>query len=85
MRRALFLLLPLLSFAAENPQWPRHVIAEGFNSQSAVAADFTGDGLTDVIVDANGDLADVSALTPETVECFDRRGAAVDAPGLTLQ
>src|ERR671938_439128 len=30
-------------------QWKRHVIAEGFVSQTAVAADFTGDGLADVI------------------------------------
>ncbi|MEZ5363548.1 MAG: VCBS repeat-containing protein [Bryobacterales bacterium] len=51
----MLLLLPLLASAADNPDWPRHVIAEGFNSQSAVAADFTGDGQVDVIVDANGE------------------------------
>src|SRR5215510_11465989 len=33
----------------ERPQWVRHVIAEGFPNQTAVAADFTGDGRLDVI------------------------------------
>ena len=32
--------------------WPRHVIAEGYSNQTAIAADFTGDGLPDVIVHA---------------------------------
>ena len=37
--------------AAETPveAWPKHVIAEGFVSQTAVAADFTGDERIDVI------------------------------------
>ena len=30
-------------------EWVRHVIAEGFSNQTAVAADFTGDGRPDVI------------------------------------
>ena len=30
-------------------EWVRHVIAEGFSAQTAVAADFTGDGRPDVI------------------------------------
>jgi hypothetical protein len=33
----------------ERPEWVRHVIAEGFSAQTAVAADFTGDGRLDVI------------------------------------
>jgi hypothetical protein len=33
----------------ERPEWIRHVIAEGFPNQTAVAADFTGDGRLDVI------------------------------------
>src|ERR1043166_9752115 len=33
----------------ERPDWVRHVIAEGFSNQTAVAADFTGDGRPDVI------------------------------------
>ena len=51
MRTLALLLLPFLLQAAD---WPRHVIAEGFASQTAIAADFTGDGLIDVIVDGNG-------------------------------
>ncbi len=48
------LALLLLPFALHAADWPRHVIAEGFNCQTAIAADFTGDGLIDVIADANG-------------------------------
>ncbi len=31
------------------PAWPRHVVASGFRNQTAIAADFTGDGRPDVI------------------------------------
>jgi len=31
------------------PKWVRHVVAEGFHNQTAIAADFTGDGKVDVI------------------------------------
>ncbi|MEX2261076.1 MAG: FG-GAP-like repeat-containing protein [Bryobacteraceae bacterium] len=31
------------------PQWTRHVVAEGYRNQTAIAADFTGDGKVDVI------------------------------------
>lgn len=31
------------------PDWVRHVIADGFTTQTVVAADFTGDGRLDVI------------------------------------
>lgn len=51
MQRLILLLLPLTLQAAD---WSKHVIAEGFPCQSAIAADFTGDGLTDVIVDGHG-------------------------------
>ena len=40
--------------AQENPLWPRHVVAEGYMNHTAVAADFTGDGLADVISDGDG-------------------------------
>ena len=30
---------PAARSAAENPQWPRHVIAEGYMNQTAIAAD----------------------------------------------
>ena len=33
-----------------SPQWPRHVVATGYHNMTAVAADFTGDGLPDVVV-----------------------------------
>jgi hypothetical protein len=55
MRYAALFLLPALLSGADNPDWPRHVIAEGFNSQTAAAADFTGDGRVDVIADAEGE------------------------------
>ena len=60
MRLALLLLFPAMLAAqprkgTESPEWPRHVIATGFNSQAVVAADFTGDGRIDVIADAEGE------------------------------
>ncbi len=60
MRVAALLIFPALLLAeppagAQNPEWPRHVIAEGFVSQTAIAADFTGDGRVDVIADARGE------------------------------
>ena len=35
--------------------WERHLVATGFACQTAVAADFTGDGIPDVIADAQGE------------------------------
>lgn len=51
------LALVLLSapLVADDPHWPRHIIAEGFMSQSAVAGEFSGDDRLDVIVDAGGE------------------------------
>ena len=42
---AIFLLaaLPL------GAQWKRHLVAEGYANQTAIAADFTGDGLPDIV------------------------------------
>jgi hypothetical protein len=42
------------SIAAAEPQWRRHVVAEGFRNWTAVAADFTGDGRADVITNDFG-------------------------------
>ncbi len=42
-------------WGADDPGWIRHVVAQGFRNQTAVAADFTGDGRIDVI---SGDIAD---------------------------
>lgn len=50
---ALIAASPATRSTAENPKWPRHVIAEGYMNQTAIAADFTGDGRLDVI--SNGD------------------------------
>jgi len=44
-----FLSLARIVHNEERPEWVRHVIAEGFSNQTAVAADFTGDGRLDVI------------------------------------
>ena len=35
-------------------QWVRHVVHEGEQSMTAVAGDFSGDGLPDVISDSGG-------------------------------
>lgn len=40
--------------ASWKTNWPKDVIARGYPNQTAVAADFTGDGLPDVIVNAEG-------------------------------
>ena len=59
MRHSVFLTLALgvllACHAVAGAQWKRHVIATGFASQTAVAADFTGDGKPDVIADAQGE------------------------------
>ena len=65
------LILTLLTFGCGSPEsetaeakvgdaswkanWPRHVIAEGYPNQTAIAADFSGDGLPDVIVSAGNE------------------------------
>lgn len=41
--------LLLWAAAGSGPRWVRHEIAAGFHNQTAVAADFTGDGRLDVI------------------------------------
>ena len=51
---------------ADNAFWPRHVVAEGYMNQTAVAADFTGDGLADVI--SNGDGKTRLYLAPDWIE-----------------
>ncbi len=50
-----FIVTTSLSYAQSDRSWTRHQIAEGFVCQTAVAADFTGDGLPDVIADAAGE------------------------------
>ena len=50
----------------DNTFWPRHVVAEGYTNQTAIAADFTGDGLADVIT--NGDGKTRLYVAPDWVE-----------------
>lgn len=52
---AAILLAPSPGHAADAKEWRRHVIAEGYTCLTAVAADFTGNGLIDVIADAAGE------------------------------
>lgn len=40
--------------AGAEPQWHKHVVYSGAHCNAAVAADFTGDGKTDVICNAGG-------------------------------
>jgi FG-GAP-like repeat len=50
--RCVLLILLMLSGCEEKPDshWARHVVARGYITHTAIAADFTGDGLPDVIV-----------------------------------
>ncbi len=41
------------ALAADEP-WKRHVVHEGFHTNTAIAADFTGDGQPDVIANSAG-------------------------------
>ena len=41
--------------ASWKTEWPRHVVAEGYSNQTAIAVDFTGDGKLDVIVNAENE------------------------------
>jgi hypothetical protein len=38
----------------ENPKWPRHVVAQGYDADTAIAGDVTGDGKADIITNFNG-------------------------------
>ena len=51
---ALTLIYPLYSTAEVRGNWKKHVIWEGQRANVAVAADFTGDGNTDVISSSGG-------------------------------
>ena len=46
--------LPLTSLHAQSSAWTRHVIYEGEHCNTAVAGDFTGDGVVDVICNTAG-------------------------------
>lgn len=37
-----------------NPLWPRHVVMEGFDTNTAIGGDVTGDGKADIIANSNG-------------------------------
>ena len=44
--------IPLQVAVAQDSQWKKHVIHEGAQTMTAVAGDFTGDGVPDVIADS---------------------------------
>ncbi len=47
------------------PAWVRHVVAEDFHTFTAVAADFTGDGLVDIIANGGPRRQDVLFVAPD--------------------
>ncbi|MFN0166310.1 MAG: FG-GAP repeat domain-containing protein [Bryobacteraceae bacterium] len=47
--RTIVLLLVAVATPAAELDWPKHVVATGYGNQTAIAADFTGDGRPDVI------------------------------------
>lgn len=47
----IFIALPAISARGDQP-WKKHVLYEGSNVTTAIAGDFTGDGVADVITDA---------------------------------
>jgi hypothetical protein len=51
---SLFAFVPLfsLSTSGADPHWKKHVVHEGKQTMTAVAADYTGDGLPDIIADS---------------------------------
>lgn len=55
-------------------QWTRHVIAENFHTFTAVAADFTGDGLPDVIANGGPGDQDVLFVAPDWKQVVLNRG-----------
>jgi CubicO group peptidase (beta-lactamase class C family) len=58
--------------ATANPQWPRHAVASGYPTMTAVAADFTGDGRPDVIT--NGRRQTLLYVAPDWKEVIVHAG-----------
>jgi hypothetical protein len=56
------LILVLLALA---PEWPKHVVAQQFRTNTAIAADFTGDGRIDVIANESPTKQDVLFVAPD--------------------
>src|SRR5687768_12577509 len=46
------------------PDWPKHAIAEQFRTNTAIAADFTGDGRADVIANDAASKRDILFVAP---------------------
>ena len=51
--------------AASGVEWRRHVVTEGFRTNTAVAADFTGDGRFDIIANCGPCEEDVLFVAPD--------------------
>ena len=69
------------------PEWPKHVIAEQIRTNTAIAADFTGDGCVDVIANDSTTRQDYLFIAPEWRRVSLNKGsnlifsAAADADG----
>jgi hypothetical protein len=58
-------MLALLLVALLAPDWPKHTVAEQFRTNTAIAADFTGDGRVDVIANDSASKQDVLFVSPD--------------------
>jgi hypothetical protein len=61
--KSLILLWPVVVVAADS-NWVAHIVAADFRTNTAVAADFTGDGLIDVIANGGPAREDVLFIAP---------------------
>lgn len=55
----------LLCVCRAEAEWMRHVVAEDFRTNTAVAADFTGDGKVDIIANEGPSKRDVLFVAPD--------------------
>ena len=65
--------LLLLALASD---WPKHVVAEQFRTNTAIAADFTGDGRVDVIANDSISKQDVLFVAPDWRRVALHKGAS---------
>jgi hypothetical protein len=74
MRFVVALLLSAGVSAGADDRWIRHVIADDFRTDTAVAADFTGDGKVDVIANCGPRAEDVLFVAPKWGRVIINRG-----------